>query len=356
MRDRPVSIDFTGTETSSPSRRGRAEWASRPERSNALALRCMAWVSLRLGRTAARGVLYLVAFYFLLFSPAARRSSADWLRRVRDQPGWEPGWRDLYRQFMSFASVVHDRVYLVNDQYHLFDIELHNHEITHAMRAQGRGLMLMGAHMGSFEVLRTLGRQQPGLRVAMAMYKENAQKINQLLSAINPAAELDVVALGQVDSMLQLNALFDANTIVGMMGDRCLGDEAARSINFFGAPARFPLGPFRMAAILRRPVVFMVGLYGGGRRYDVHFELLADFTHVPAGGRQAQMEAAMDRYAALLEKYGRMAPHNWFNFYDFWAGGVASPAPAKRAASNSAGNTGTDTDADTDRRVRKAQP
>jgi predicted LPLAT superfamily acyltransferase len=174
--------------------------------------------------------------------------------------------------------------------------------------------------MGSFEVLRSLGRQQPGLRVAMAMYKENARKINQLLSAINPAAELDVVALGQVDSMLQLHALFDANTIVGMMGDRCLGDEASRSINFFGAPARFPLGPFRMAAILRRPVVFMVGLYGGGRRYDVHFEMLADFTHVPAGGRQAQMEAAMDRYAMLLEKYGRMAPHNWFNFYDFWAG------------------------------------
>jgi predicted LPLAT superfamily acyltransferase len=194
------------------------------------------------------------------------------------------------------------------------------------MRAQGKGLMLMGAHMGSFEVLRSLGRKQPGLRVAMAMYRENAQKINQLLGAINPAAELDVVALGHVDSMLQLHALLDGDTIVGMMGDRALGDEATRAIQFFGEPAQFPLGPFRMAAILRRPVVFMVGLYGGGKRYDIHFEKLADFSEVPAGGRQAQMEAAMDRYAALLEKYGRMAPHNWFNFYDFWqAAGEGRP-------------------------------
>lgn len=296
----------------------RAEWARRPERSNALALRFMAWVSLRLGRPAARGLLYLIAVYFLLFSPAARRASADWLRRVRGEAGWQPGWRDLFRQFLSFASVVHDRVFLVNDQYHLFDIHLHGDALMNDMRQRGRGVMLMGAHMGSFEVLRSLGRQQPGLRVVMAMYKENAQKINRLLTAINPRAAMDVVQLGQIDSMLQLHAVFDANTIVGMMGDRVLGDEPTQAIPFFGAPAAFPLGPFRMAAILRRPVVFMVGLYGGGRRYDIHFEELADFSNLPAGGRQAHMEAAMLRYAGLLEKYGRMAPHNWFNFFDFW--------------------------------------
>ncbi len=296
----------------------RAEWASKQERSNMAALRFMAWVSLRLGRSVARVLLYLIAAYFLLFSPAARRAARDWLHRVRGPGGAAVGWRDLFKQFLSFASVVHDRVYLVNDQCDLFDIHLHDHELVNETRAQGRGLMVMGAHMGSFEVLRSLGRHQPNLRVAMAMYKENARKINQLLSAINPAAELDVVALGHVDSMLQLHARLDADTIVGMMGDRVLGDEATRSIKFMGQDAQFPLGPFRMAAILRRPVIFMVGLYGGGRRYDIHFEKLADFSEVPAGGRQAQMEAAMDRYAVLLEKYGRQAPNNWFNFYDFW--------------------------------------
>lgn len=301
----------------------RAEWARRPERSNALALRFMAWVSLRLGRRAGRVLLYPIAAYFLLFSSAARRACAGWQERVT---GERAGWPDLFTQFLSFASVVHDRIYLVNDQFHEFEIALHGHEVAKDLQAQGRGLMLMGAHMGSFEVLRSLGRQQPGLRVAMAMYKENAQKINQLLSAINPKAELDVVALGQVDSMLQLHALLDADTIIGMMGDRALGDEAVRMVPFFGQPAAFPLGPFRMAAILRRPVVFMVGLYRGGNRYDIHFETLADFSDAAAGSRQAQMEAAIDRYAALLEKYGALAPANWFNFFDFWATG---PKPSE---------------------------
>lgn len=309
-----------------PAKPARAEWARRPERSNALALRFMAWVSLTLGRRAGRLLLYPIAAYFLLFAPAARRACADWQRRVTGRPA---GWAALFRQMLAFASVVHDRIYLVNDQFDQFDIQLHGHEAAREMLASGRGLMLMGAHMGSFEVLRSLGRQQPGLRVVMAMYKENAQKINQLLTAINPRAELDVVALGQVDSMLQLHAVFDANTIVGMMGDRALGDEDTRRLPFFGEPAAFPLGPFRMAAILRRPVVFMVGLYRGGNRYEIHFEKLADFSDVPAGGRQAEMEAATARYAVLLQKYGAMAPDNWFNFFDFWSAG---PKPSENAS------------------------
>jgi predicted LPLAT superfamily acyltransferase len=299
------------------SKQVRASWATRGERSNMLALRFMAWASLRLGRRPARGLLVLIAFYFLLFSPGPRRAVRDWLARVRGPEAPPAGWRDLFRHFLSFASVVHDRIFLVSERHELFDIRLHGHELVEQLRGGG-GLVLMGAHMGSFEVLRSIGTQQPGVRVAMAMYKENAQKINQLLGAINPRASLDVVALGQVDSMLQLHGLLEADAIVGMMGDRLLGGDVTRTIEFLGAPAAFPTGPFRMAAIARRPVVFMVGLYRGGNRYDVHVEQLADFSRIPAGGRQAAVDAAMDRYAQLLEKYGRMAPDNWFNFHDFW--------------------------------------
>lgn len=296
----------------------RAGWATRAERSNMFALRFMALASLRLGRGPARGMLYLIAAYFLLFSPEPRQAVADWLRRVRGPGGAPVRLRDLFRHFLSFASVVHDRIFLVNGQSGMFDIRVHGQELVSQAGGPGRGLMLMGAHVGSFEVMRALGDRHAGVRVAMAMYKENAQKINQLLAAINPRAAIDVVALGQVESMLQLHGLLEAGAIVGMLGDRVLGDDATRTIEFFGAPAAFPTGPFRMAAIARRPVIFMVGLYRGGNRYDVHIEQLADFSSIPAGGRQAAVDAAMDRYAVLLEKYARIAPENWFNFYDFW--------------------------------------
>ena len=301
-------------------------WKDSPERSNQFLLRVMCWISLSLGRRMARCVLRGIAVYFLLFSPKARLASRRYLQRVlKLPPPARVGWRHLLRHFMTFASVIHDRIYLVNDRFDLFDIELHQRQLITDVLAEGRGALLLGAHLGSFEVMRAVGRQQPGLRVVMVMYEENARKINALLAAINPAVQQDIVALGHVDSMMAVHELFETGAVVGILGDRSLGPDATVPLPFLGAPAPLPVGPFRMAAILRRPVLFMVGLYGGGNRYDVHFETVADFSNVPAGGRAAAIQAAMSRYAQLLEQYCEVAPYNWFNFFDFWQG---APAPA----------------------------
>ncbi len=302
-------------------------WRQRPERSNMLMLRVMTWISLRLGRSAGRCVLYGIAAYFLLANTAARRASRDYLRRVLDLPGAaRVGWRPLFRHFLSFASTIHDRVYLINDRFKLFDIQIHQEHLVAKLTAAHNGVFLMGAHVGSFEVLRAVGRRQPGLRVAMVMYEENARKLNAALSAINPAAQQDIVPLGRADSMLRVHELLEGGSVVGMLADRRLNTDTTRRVPFLGEPAEFPVGPFRMAAILRRPVLFMVGLYGGGNRYDIHFETLADFSSIPAGGRDAAVQVAMARYAQLLEQHCRAAPYNWFNFFDFWQTGKPLPA------------------------------
>ena len=126
------------------------------ERGSASMLRLMTWISLRLGRRAGRCVLPFIVAYFLLFAAPARRASRIYLRRAL---GREPGWRDLYRHVHSFASTIHDRIYLVNDRFDLFDIEVHGSELITGLVGDGRGAFLMGAHLGSFEVLRALARE-----------------------------------------------------------------------------------------------------------------------------------------------------------------------------------------------------
>jgi len=89
-------------------------------------------------------------------------------------------------------------------------------------------------------------------------------------------------------------------------------------VPFLGETAAFPDGPMRLAAMLKRPVLFMAGLYLGGNRYAVHFETLADFTHVGHKERDAAIRQAVCAYAASLERNCRAEPFNWFNFFDFW--------------------------------------
>jgi len=204
----------------------------------------------------------------------------------------------------------------------LFEFEVHGEDALRRLLAGGKGLVLMGAHLGSFEVIRAIGRKDPDVRVAMVMHEDNAQKISAMLAAINPEAVQDIIGLGHVDSMLRVRERLDEGGVVGMLADRTPGNDTLVPVQILGAQANLPKGPFRMAALLQRPVVFMTGLYLGGNRYAIHFDPLADFSAVAHGQRDAVLEAAITRYAALLDQYCRKAPYNWFNFFDFW-----QPAP-----------------------------
>ena len=299
-------------------------WTRNPERGSVALLRFMTWLSLRLGRRTSRLIVYGIAAYFLLLAPAARRASRTYLRRAL---GREPRWSDLYAHILSFASTIHDRVYLLNGRFDLFDISIHGEGLVNAAQEQGRGAFLMGAHMGSFELIHALGRQQPGVRAAMVMFGDNARKINAMLEAINPSARQDIIALGRIDSMLNVRKALDDGMFVGVLGDRTLGEDTTVPVPFLGGIAALPVGPFRMAAVLRRPVIFMTGLYLGANRYAVHFEPLADFSETPREQRAEAIAAAIARYAALLEKHCRSTPYNWFNFFDFWRPVPESGAP-----------------------------
>jgi predicted LPLAT superfamily acyltransferase len=275
----------------------------------------MAVLSLTLGRRAGRVLLYVIAAYFFLFAPRARRASIAYLRRAL---GRRPTPRDRFRQVMAFATTIHDRVYLLNDRFELFDITVEGEELMRQRVRAGRGAFLVGAHLGSFEVTRAIGRRQPELRVAMVAYEANAHKINAMLAAINPRLAQGTVGLGSAESMLKVRALLDEGVFVGMLGDRTPGGEPTEWVPFLGRRAKFPLGPMRLAALLQRRVILMLGVYGGGNRYRVVFEQIADFSGVGRVEREGAIRAAVIAYAGRLEGYCLEYPYNWFNFFDFW--------------------------------------
>ena len=291
------------------------EWVARPERSNTLALRAIVAIALTLGRRAARLLLYPVCVYFLLFSPSARAASTKYLRKVL---GHEPGLADAFRHCHTFAATLLDRVFLFNDQYARFDVRVHGEEILRGMMGDGCGCFLMGAHMGSFEIIRALGRLNTQVRISLVMYAENARKFNSVLAAVNPKLALQVIELGKVDSMLKVERALERGEIVGMLGDRTFRDEGTAAFRFLGEAANFPTGPFRVAAMLQRPLVLMFGLYRGGNRYDIHFERLVDAWPASRVERKRTVAEAQREYVTRLEHHCRDAPYNWYNFYDFW--------------------------------------
>lgn len=291
-----------------------SEWSRRPERGSPTIVRFMAGLSLAIGRGPSRVLLRFIALYFFATGGTARRNVRAFLARAR---GRKPTLREQHAVFFTFSSTIHDRIFFLDRRFDLFRIETHGADLL-----DSGGMLMMGGHLGSFEVLRACGRQTEHRRVVMAMYREQAQRLNAILGSISPEVHSDIVALGRPQSMLDVAARLDEGAVVGILADRTPGDEPTVRVPFLGEDAAFPTGPMRTAAALRRRVFFMAGLYRGGNRYEIRFEPLADFAGAEAmsrAERDAAIREAVVAYARTLERYAREAPDNWFNFHDFWA-------------------------------------
>jgi predicted LPLAT superfamily acyltransferase len=291
------------------------DWTTRSERGALPLIKAGVWLALKLGRRAARVFLHPICLYFLISSAHAARNSREYLTRVL---GRRAGFVDVFRHYLTFGACLLDRVFLLNEQIEEFEIRIHGEELVREIQQGGNGCILFGAHFGSFEVARAVGRRERNVPISLLMYEENARKIRASLAAINPNLATEVIGLGRLDSLITVADRLSRGHFIGVLADRNVDGKDLVRYDFLGAPAAFSQGPFRVAQLLRRPVVLMVGVYRGGRTYEVFFEPLAEASASRPRDAGVWIDEAMRRYVARLEHYCRAAPYNWFNFYDFW--------------------------------------
>jgi predicted LPLAT superfamily acyltransferase len=276
-------------------------WRNQPERGSAGLKRLIIWIALNTGRPACRLLLVPIVAYFLATAPRAHRASRDFLTRALGRPST---WRDTFGHLFAFATTLLDRVFLLHGRHGELEVAATNVEVFEDAIAAGRGCLLLGSHLGSFEMLGVIGSVERQLAINMVMHHEDSAGLRDLLAGADFTIPYKVIALGHPGSMMRVKECLERGEVVGILADRVYGEEATCTVPFLGSPARFSMSPFRLARITGAPVVMAFGLFRGARRYEIVFERLASPDPQP--------------YAAILEHHARRAPGNWFNFYDFW--------------------------------------
>jgi len=290
-------------------------WTTLPERGTPASLRIIAWIAAHIGRGAARLLLYPITLYYVITARAARRMSREYLKRVR---GGSAHWWHVFRHFYCFAATILDRVYLLHGRFERFGVTVHGKEILQRQIESGNGSILLGSHLGSFEVLRALGVMQRRFPLKVLMDTVHNQNITRFFDALNPEIAGTVIAADRADTLIRVKESLDGGYFVGMLGDRVSGGDKTTQCQFLGTPATFPAGPVLLAAMMHCPVILFVGLYRGGNRYEIYFEHFADEIVLDRDRRAESIQLWTQRYARRLEHYARLAPDNWFNFYPFW--------------------------------------
>lgn len=292
-------------------------WSQRNEGGGRFALWLIRSIGLKFGRRFARGLLYPITLYFFLRRGPERRASRRFLARVLGRKATT--WMVL-RHIHCYAATILDRIFLLAHSTRRFDIRTEGLQHLHAHMDAGQGVLLLGAHFGSFEALRALADDRPQAIVRTVMDRQQTAAMTELLHALNPQAAASVIDVGEdaMSSVLAIGESAREGALIGFLGDRARPGEKTCDARFFGEAAAFPVAPYLIASTLQLPVMLCFSVYRGANRYDLYFEEFADALHIQRERRSAELSVWVGRYVKRLEHYVRLSPYNWFNFYDFW--------------------------------------
>ncbi|MBL8748091.1 MAG: lipid A biosynthesis acyltransferase [Planctomycetes bacterium] len=306
-----------------------ATWLSRRERGTILGIRAAFRCATLFGRPATKPLVGFLAFWYQLFDRRTARISRAWLRRAT---GSEPGFFGVWRHLFTFAQTTLDKVFLLTGRTKSLVFHRTGHELLTAQRATGRGAVLLGAHVGSYEAMRA-GGDRDDVPIKILGYFQNAARINSLLAELNPTQAAQVIHVGDdpVGLVAKVQECIEKGEFIAVLGDRTGLNDRSVPATFFGEPANFASGPFLLASILRCPVYLVFGLYQAPNRYELHCERFADRLDIPRRDRETALRGWVQRYAERVEHHARSAPLNWFNFYDFWAPDARGAAAARPA-------------------------
>lgn len=288
------------------------QWTAKAERGSAWLIRLIVWLARAGGRPVCRALLHPITLYFVLTDGMARRASAEFLQAVH---GRRPRWHEVFHHIYTFATTLLDRVYLAAGDFGRFQVEIVGLPVVDRMLAAGKGCVLLGSHLGSFDLMMLAHRALDGRPISILMRVDPRARLRRIAGIAEDGPS--VIQTGRPDSYLKANAALQRGEIVALLADRVDGAAAALPARFLSRPVAFPIAPHVLAARSEAPVVMCFGLHQGGNRYRIEF---VEFGSAAArDSRGAALQPMVDRYAQVLESFARRYPLNWFNFYPFWA-------------------------------------
>jgi KDO2-lipid IV(A) lauroyltransferase len=228
------------------------------------------------------------------------------VRRTALRMMWEHAyhWIDFFRYAQLPAEALAEQI-----------AAMEGWETFLQLRQSGRGTLLLTAHLGNPEVgAIALGKHVEKLHVLywqdrFAKAEEFRRRMRQLGNV--HGIPVDASPLSVVPALRVLRS----GGLLACHGDRDFNDQGW-PVEFFGAPAKFPPGPFLLAARGRAVLVPTFFLVEPDRRFRVIYE---EPMEVPEDTSERALRPYLERWVSILQRRIAQHPEQWYCFYPFWS-------------------------------------
>lgn len=265
-----------------------------------------------LGTESAYFLLYFVALYYWIFS---RKRYLKYYFRNRLGYSSIKTRLSVYKLYYKFGQVLIDKVVLLSGIHTPFSFDLDG---DHHLRNMKEGGMLIGAHMGNWEIASQLLQNLPH-RIYIVMYDEEHQRIKALLDNVMKEKAFEIIPIkNDLSHIIAIHKALKEKGLVVMHGDRYVEGSKTLEASVLGKKAKLPFGPFLLAVKSGFPVTFVFAMKETSRHYHFFATEPKIYNKENKIAEQKAINEVLKDYINVLETKINQYPEHWFNFHDFW--------------------------------------
>lgn len=259
-------------------------------------------------------LLRLVAFYYFLFSWGSSKIIYNFYRS-KLHLGRLKSLHKLYRNYYIFGQTLIDKIAVMAVSENRFTYNFDGEHILREITAQQKGGMLISAHIGNWEIAGFLLKRL-NTKINIVIFDGEHEKIKQYLESVTGSHSAKFIIIkNDLSHIYEISAALKNNELVCMHADRFVEGNKTLTTNFLGQPAKFPLGPFLLAAQFKVPVSFVFAM----KETNLHYHFFASQVKDYSGcSKETFMTTMLSDFAVEMEKKVKDYPEQWFNYFDFW--------------------------------------
>ena len=265
-------------------------------------------------------ILYLfVALFIIPVCLVLNPSRGIAYRYFRQRIGYgrmKSAWK-TYVNHCLFGQVVVDKFAMYAGKKFVVEIENYNEFIDRAARKE-EGFVQLSAHIGNYEIAGyTLAVE--GKRFNALVFAGEKASVMRNRSKMFTGTNISMIAIQpDMSHLFEIDKALTDGGIVSMPADRINGSKKCIELDFLGAKAKFPLGPFSVATMRGLEVLAVNVMKDSLTSYKIY---VTPLLYDKGATRQEQIKQLSEAYVAELEKRVRQYPEQWYNYFKFWQEG-----------------------------------
>lgn len=279
-----------------------------------LGYRIFVWVLRSFGVSPAYFLLRFVVLYYFLFS---WKASGHIYRLYRRKLGYGrfASAGKIYSNYFLLGQGLIDKVVMMGGIKNKFSFEFDGEANLQKIATLKKGGILLSAHIGNWDIAGHLfSRLETPINIVL--YDGEHEKIKQYLESVTGKRKVNIIVIKEdLSHIYAISDAFAKNELLCMHADRFIEGNKTMEADLLGEPAKFPMGPFLLAAQFKVPVSFVFAV----KESRLHYHFFAsEIKEYQATGKQALMQEMLNDFVKEMEQKLKKYPEQWFNYYDFW--------------------------------------